>query len=319
MGKEQVVLKDMAYAPLFRGQVNALFRVEEGNVIQGDFAAVWAHQAADEIEDRGLARARWPEYRRDRMGARHIDFKGKFSELFVYAQGEHGLGFHFAGNGLAGDERAQREDDGEDDQARGRCFAVGLVDVRENGEREGAGFAGDVGDKGDGRAKFAQAAGKCQEASHEHARRGQAQRNGNKGAKRMGAEGARCAFKPGVDAFNRQAHGSQHEREPHHSSRQNSTAPRKRNLHPKPFAQNMTQKPSASQQQEKQIADHDGRQHEGQVAQAVEEELAAKVFARQHPPQRDGKGQADHHAEHAHLEREGEDGVFFGSWEYHKK
>ena len=207
----------------------------------------------------------------------------------------------------------------EDDQARGRCFAVGLVDVRENGEREGAGFAGDVGDKGDGRAKFAQAAGKCQEASHEHARRGQAQRNGNKGAKRMGTEGARCAFKPGVDAFNRQAHGSQHEREPHHSSRQNSTAPRKRNLHPKPFAQNMTQKPSASQQQEKQIADHDGRQHEGQVAQAVEEELAAKVFARQHPPQRDGKGQADHHAEHTHLEREGEDGVFFGSWEYHKK
>ena len=82
----------------------------------------WAHQAADEIEDRGLARARWPEYRRDRMGALHIDFKGKFSELFVYAQGEHGLGFHFAGNGLAGDERAQREDDG-----RGRPSARPLL------------------------------------------------------------------------------------------------------------------------------------------------------------------------------------------------
>ena len=84
VGEEGVILEEIAYFPLLRGQVNATLRVEEYLIIQHNAAPVGFFDPGDALEGEALAAARGTQQAGDLAAFR---FKGavqlEFTEVFV--------------------------------------------------------------------------------------------------------------------------------------------------------------------------------------------------------------------------------------------
>ena len=89
---------------------------------------------------------------------------------------------------FGGDQRAHRDHDGDDHEARCSSVAVRRLDQRVDRGRNGLGLAGNIGDEGDGRAELADRLGKAEHHAGEHARQRQRQRYRCKHPPGRGAE-----------------------------------------------------------------------------------------------------------------------------------
>src|SRR4051812_47038913 len=65
-----------------------------------------------------------------------------------------------AGKEFGGDQRGHGDDDGDYDQAQRRGIAIGSLDQRVDCRRDSLGFAGDIGNEGNGGAELADRLGK---------------------------------------------------------------------------------------------------------------------------------------------------------------
>src|SRR6185369_6700731 len=83
-------------------------------------------------------------------------------------------------------------------QAQGSAFAIGHLDQRMDGERQGLGLARDIGDEGDGGAKLAQRAGEAENGTSDDTGEAQRQSEAEEDPEPRGAKAARRCFQLAV-------------------------------------------------------------------------------------------------------------------------
>src|SRR5215212_1171824 len=83
---------------------------------------------------------------------------------------------------FGGDQRRERDDDGDDNQPARRAFATRHLHEGVDCRRDGLRLAGNIGHEGDGGAELAQRLGEAEHHAGDDARQGQRQRNGQEGA-----------------------------------------------------------------------------------------------------------------------------------------
>src|SRR4029077_1686544 len=100
------------------------------------------------------------------------------------------------------DERNQRNDDGENDERRGRRVAAGNLQIGIDRRRDGLRLARDVRDERDGGAELTERLGEAQDHAGDDAGERERQCHGQEHAERVGAERAASVFQPRIDRLN---------------------------------------------------------------------------------------------------------------------
>ena len=113
------------------------------------------------------------------------------------------------------------------------------------------------------------------------------------GPQAVGAERAGGVLETAVDRFDGEAHRPHHQRKPHDAAGERRPGPAKREHNPEMIGKERPQRRAAPQQHQQDIARHHRRQHQRQMDESVEQELAGKAPARQRIGRKDTERQAE--------------------------
>ena len=256
--------------------------------VDGDDAAIGPQEPCDHVDQRGLAGARGAEQAGHAALAGEAGLKREFAELFDDVDAQHDQfpcrrwvarrASHFGG-----DQRRERNHDGDDHQPQRRGVAVRGLDQRIDRRGDGLGLAGNIRHEGNGRAEFADRLGKAEHHAGQHARQRQRQCDGQEHPERRGTQRLRRLFQPPVNRFDRQPDRAHQERKRHHAAGQRSSGPAKREYDAEMIGKPRADQAAASERQQQEIAGDDRRQHQRQVDQRVEHRLAPEIAPRQQP------------------------------------
>src|SRR5258706_3843232 len=89
MRNQTPFLKHVAHAPGFNRHIDSARAVEQTLAVDFDRAAIGTHQTRDGVDERGLARTRAPEQRRDAGIAAEFGVEREVSEFFDCPYSKH--------------------------------------------------------------------------------------------------------------------------------------------------------------------------------------------------------------------------------------
>ena len=178
--------------------------IVERLAVDGDDAAIRPQQPGDHVDQRGLAGAGGAEQAGDAALARERRHRPRNSPSCFDTSTRSMISFRAAARGapcepFRGDQRRHRDTIDTTTSRSAARIAVRRLDQRIDRRGNGLGFAGNIGDEGDGGAEFADRLGKAEHHAGEHARQRQRQRDGE----RTPARALRPACSPPAPAAGR--------------------------------------------------------------------------------------------------------------------
>ena len=196
------------------------------------------------------------------------------------------------------------------DQPPRRSFAAG--DLQQGVDRGGDGlrFAGNIGNERYRRAEFAERPRKAHHCTGNDARQRQRQGNGCEDPEAIGPECRRRVLEPAVDRFQRQPDRADHQRKAHDAAGERRAGPAEREDDAEMRFQERADRPTASERNEQQVAGNDGRQHQRQVYDAVQQRFPPELLAGEQPADRDAERQCEQRGDDGDSQRQFDRGPF---------